>query len=130
MIGLELLQKKCGSSSTLREFRRLLSAIIEDDAQHHHMPDYGIRWRDDDSVIFERRDVARLGDSPSRARVHLRPETMEKARTLARGWDVYVIESDWRVWMADSGMDPPKNPDSAFLGFVKKWAEKRGPAQS
>ena len=89
------------------------------------MPDYGIRWRDDDSVIFENRRTARLGDSPSRAGCLISGEGYERARAVARGWDVYAIESEWRVWMADKGMDPPKNPDRAFVGFAKTWAEKR-----
>jgi len=28
--------------------------------------------------------------------------------------------------MADGGLDAPKNPDKAFLGFCKKWFERRG----
>ena len=38
------------------------------------------------------------------------------------------LESEWRSWMADGGLDAPKNPDKAFLGFCRKWYERRGPA--
>ena len=41
-IGLEKLHNKCGSQSTLKEFRRLLQSIIKDDKQHNHMPGYGL----------------------------------------------------------------------------------------
>ena len=55
----------------------------------------------------------------------LKPETFEKAGMLAPGWDVYHIEREWREWLAE----PPRNADAAFLGFCKKWYEKRGPAR-
>ena len=41
-IGLEKLRTKCGSQSTVKEFRRLLQSIIDDDAKHNHMPGYSI----------------------------------------------------------------------------------------
>lgn len=37
-ISLELLQKKCGSGSTLKEFRSLVTTIVDEDTVHHHMP--------------------------------------------------------------------------------------------
>ena len=40
---MEVMQKKCGSGSTLREFRRLVMAIAKEDAEYNHMPDYQIR---------------------------------------------------------------------------------------
>src|SRR5690606_12071912 len=42
-ISLGALQRKCGSSSTSREFKRLVTAIVEQDASHGHMPDYALR---------------------------------------------------------------------------------------
>lgn len=36
-ISLELLQKKCGSTSTLKEFRRMVWEIVDQDAKHHHI---------------------------------------------------------------------------------------------
>ena len=39
-IGLASLQSKCGSASTEKEFRRLISTIVKQDAEHSHMPDY------------------------------------------------------------------------------------------
>lgn len=43
-ISLELLQKKCGSNSTSREFRRMVSAIVEQDRVHGYMPDYAVSF--------------------------------------------------------------------------------------
>ena len=48
----------------------------------------------------------------------LKPETYERAKTFAPGWDVYVLAEQWREWVGKKGM--PKNPDGAFIGFCKK----------
>lgn len=128
-ITLPVLQRKCGSSSTLREFRRLIKTIVEHDKEHAHIPDYGVQM-DEDMVVFTNRGTM-LEDQKSAgvlcsAFVRLSPETLSEARRLAPGWDVYVLESNWRSWMADGGLDAPKDPDKAFLGFCKRWFERRG----
>ncbi len=58
-VSLEKLQNKCGSASTLKEFRRLVGAIIEEDAEHSHLPDYSIAFDDehDDIVVFRSRST-------------------------------------------------------------------------
>lgn len=58
-----------------------------------------------------------------RADVPLRPETHEKAKQLARGWDIYALAAEWQAWASKRGEWPPANLDAAFLGFCKK----RGP---
>ena len=55
-IGLELLQEKAGSKSTLKEFRRALRAIQDDDS----LPEYRFVLGHDDKVTFYVRDGARL----------------------------------------------------------------------
>jgi hypothetical protein len=52
------------------------------------------------------------------------PETYEKAREAAPTWDVYVLEQEWRMWMSE----PPRHPDNAFIGFCRKWYERKGKA--
>ncbi|MBI1384748.1 MAG: RepB family plasmid replication initiator protein [Rhizobiales bacterium] len=54
-------------------------------------------------------------------RVVLRPETFERARRIAPGADIALIERDWRQWMRTQGKASPASPDAAFLGFVKAW---------
>src|SRR5579862_4616366 len=53
-ISLELLKKKCGSSSEDFEFRRLVGVICKKDAQHKHIPDYAVVM-DGDNVRFVNR---------------------------------------------------------------------------
>lgn len=47
----------------------------------------------------------------------LRSDTYERARALAPGHDIYHLERRWRGWCADK---PVRDPDRAFLGFVRK----------
>jgi hypothetical protein len=129
-IGLVNLHTKVGSSSTEKEFRRLVRAIIRQDELHNHMPDYSVRIDDNDMVEFVNRrgDLApRTGqgslafDAAPSPRP-LKPDTFADARQAAPGWDIYYLESEWRSWTTE----PPRNPDAAFIGFCRQWFEKRG----
>jgi len=121
-ISLDLLQKKCGSTSTLREFRRLVQNITKQDTAHAHIPDYTIKFEEKNTVIVTNRKFLK----PQDQNIVLDAETYHDARTVAQGWDVYYLENEWRNWMADGGLDAPQSPDRAFLGFVQRWVEKRG----
>lgn len=123
-ISLDLLQKKCGSSSTSREFKRLVSNIVAQDREHGHMPDYAITLDGNQAVFNNRGTMQARPEASQNALLFLEPETYEKARNAAPGWDAYHLESEWREWMRDK--DTPKQPDKAFLGFCRKWFEKRG----
>jgi len=126
-VGLKKLRDKCGSGSTLKEFKRLVSKIMEADDQHNHMPDYNFSFDGDTVVVRPKDDTAQetLPLPLPRENIHLKPETYEKAKAKTPGWDVYMIEQEWREWI----MEPPRNADAAFLGFCKKWYEKRGSAR-
>jgi len=122
-IGLDLLQKKCGSNSSPKKFRELIQSVIVEDERHGHMPDYAIRWTPDrNGVVFAGRgtvptELAEIVEIPK-----LDPEVYDMAREAAPGWDVRMIEQEWRAWAKER----PKNPEMAFLGFCRKWSEKRG----
>jgi plasmid replication initiation protein len=119
-----VLHKKSGSRSELKEFRRAIRHL----ARHDYLPDYAVEFDEQrDQVIFRNRGSV-CPAPPAECEVNvaaLKPDTFEKARALAPGWDVYFIEREWRDWLTE----PPHNPDAAFLGFCKKWYEKRGPAR-
>ena len=125
-IGFPALQRKCGSTSTKREFRRLVGAIAEQDQTHHHIPDYAIRL-DGEMVVFENRGTMDVlaGDVVGDP-IKLGINAHERARVAAPGWDVHYLEQVWRNWMAEGGLDALRDPDKAFVGFCAKWFEKRG----
>ena len=123
-ISLSLLQKKCGSASTEKEFRRLVTKIVEEDLKFQHMPDYSVTLDDSDMVTFRSR-----GSVPIPALdVQLVPvgnlmgETYHEAKIAAPGWDIYYLEREWRGWITES----PRDADAAFIGFCRKWYERRG----
>ena len=137
-IGLELLQKKCGSNSTLKEFRRLVGAIVEHDGKHQHFPDYSVAF-EDDVIIFKNRETMpekmRLPASPSTDDdeeegggeaefPHISPDAFEKAKKAAPGYDVYFLHEEFRGFWLDTGKPELKSPDKAFVGFCKKRAER------
>jgi plasmid replication initiation protein len=124
-ISLPVLQRKCGSTSTSREFRRLVGAIIDQDEAHGHMPDYALRL-DGEMVVFENRGTMDPVALTSSDPLGLRSEAHDRARAAAPGWDVHYLEQAWRSWMAEGGLDAPRDPEKAFIGFCSKWFEKRG----
>lgn len=123
-IGVALLLKKTGSQTPLWKFRQLLAPIMEAD----HLPDYSAEYtgENDEFVIFHnRRHAARKVIA---GRVMIETETYNKAREAAPSWDPYVLEQEWRNWMANKGDERPKNPDAAFIGFCKTWYKRNGQA--
>ena len=94
VISLELLRKKCGSASSEKEFRRLVSIICEEDAEHNHMPDYAVAL-EGDQVRFTNRSTMKSLPSPRQQPQYPRldPETYHDARTVAPGYDVYYLEN-------------------------------------
>ena len=124
LISLELLKKKCGSASQDYEFRRLVGMICDEDAQHHHFPDYIVSF-DGKNVRFVNRNTmpvqpVALVDYP-----RLDPETYHDARTVAPGYDVYYLEEQWRAFWLESGKPELRDPDKAFIGFCKSRHERK-----
>lgn len=122
-VYVKTLHVKSGSKASLREFRRAIREL----ANENTLPDYEITFDDEaDKVIFKNREnlFHPIPKEPDLFVSRLKTSTYEKAKALAPGWDVYHIESEWREWITET----PRNPDAAFLGFCKKWYEKRAPA--
>lgn len=133
-ISLALLRKKCGSGSTLKEFKRLVSKVVKDDIENNHMPDYSVRIDDrgggeNDIVVFQSRGSIPAITNGNDSQIEVRPllpDTYHDARLESPGWDVYELERQWRSWMEMSGAEPPRKPDAAFVGFCRKWFERKG----
>ena len=121
-VSLPLLQKKCGAVSSLREFRRLVTNIVREDELHSHIPDYSVSLSEDDIVAFANRGTTPAISEGQSDRPSLSEEAYEAAREAAPGWDIYHLEQEWRAWTSEV----PHNADAAFIGFCRKWFEKRG----
>ena len=113
----ELARKHCGKQDVWRA----------DEAQSH-MPDYRFRLLHDVLEITPKPEFLEIyGDSPSFAlevSVRLSSDAYDQARKAAPTWDVYALEQEWLMWMND----PPRHPDAAFIGFCRKWYERKGKA--
>lgn len=127
-ISLTLLQKKCGSNSTEKEFRRLVRSVVERDVVHAHMPDYAVTMTDD-MVCFTNRRAAN-----AKARPHVggarEPDPrisdagFANARKAAPGYDIHGLFHEWVSWWRDSGCPELTSPDAAFTSFCRKRHER------
>lgn len=113
-VSVDTLLKKSGSASPRRVFRKMLRDMIAAD----HLPDYHMAEEPGDLIRFRLRAGA-MASAPPPA---LAPETLEAARALAPGADVYALVADWEVVWRASGSPRLTAPDRAFLG----WVAKRG----
>jgi plasmid replication initiation protein len=109
-VSVETLLKKSGSASPRRVFRAMLRDII----RAARLPDYTLLEEPDDIICVM--PVGVVDERPP----SLSPETLEAARALRPGMDVYAMEADWRVMWQASGAPALRSPDKAFLGWVKK----------
>lgn len=131
-ISLELLQKKCGSMATLKEFKRSIKKVVSDDQASNHIPDYSVRLEagnSGDQVVFRSRGTIPslpCSNITDYSNILLSSEAYEQARSKAPGWDVYELERHWHRWMEKSNKGAPRKPDAAFVGFCRSWFEKRG----
>lgn len=111
-VSVETLLKKSGSTSPRRVFRAMVREVIARDT----LPDYSFEEEAGDMIRVTRRDGV-IEDSRG---PQLKPETLEKAREIMPGADVYALEAEWRAFAHQT---PPKAPDAAFLGWVRKRGE-------
>ena len=95
--------------------------MLKSIASTDHLPDYHVTM-EDDVVTFRNRKTMPACLPANPPKVSLSPDTLEKAKLAAPGWDVHLLEQEWRDW--DS--EPPRDPDAAFVGFCRKRFELHG----
>ena len=120
-ISLELLLKKCGSSSPKRNFKSMLKQIGE----HDYLPDYQVAVIDNTVVFTNRGNVETnpYGNNNQLELPLLKTSTYEKFRKNHPGYDPYHVEQEWRIWAA--GKERPRSVDAAFLAFAKTYVERQ-----
>ncbi len=117
-ISVETLLKKSGSASPRRVFRKMIRDMIA--AQP--LPDYTLEELPGDLIRFSQKNA--VVSSMDAGAPMLKPQTLEAARDLMPGADVYALEADWRAMWARSGSPRLRQADAAFLGWVKKRARE------
>ena len=115
-VRMEVLHLKSGSGSPLRVFRKMIRDMIAADT----LPDYRLEEREGDLLRVTPRRTAGSGAGLGSGLPPLSADTIDRARRLAPGRDVYALEAEWRgVWDA-TGRKPLRAPERAFLGWVAK----------
>jgi plasmid replication initiation protein len=115
-VSIEVLARKSGSASPRRVFRRMIRDMIATD----HLPDYHLAEEPGDILRVARRAVVAEDLRPGSGGPALKPATIEAARALTPGWDIYALQADWRAMWDRSGRPALRAPDAAFLGWLKK----------
>ena len=128
-IDIATLYKKTGSNSELRYFRFCLNQTI----QRQPLPDYLVHL-EGDIVTFTSRKQENMKRSVAKYEASklppLKTETLQRAKKIAAGYDIYALEQEWRNWWNDSGQPTLKSADAAFIGFCKKrYGKDTNPAQ-
>tara|TARA_R110002124_G_scaffold69487_1_gene186843 strand:- start:124 stop:1086 length:963 start_codon:yes stop_codon:yes gene_type:complete len=109
--SVKTLHTKAGSDAPLRVFRAALRRMIVDD----NLPDYEMAEDEGDVMVITRRRL--VEDSPRLP--SFGAETLDAARAMAPGWDIYALEAEWRGFWIASGRQKLRSPDKAFLGWVQ-----------
>lgn len=118
-ITLKHLLMKSGSQSPEKRFRQMIKQLVV----HDHLPDYQVFFDEvADMVVFTNRGTMTPPSLIEGRIPPLKSETYDRARQAAPGWDVRHLESEWRDWIVEA----PRDVDAAFVGFCRKWFEKRG----
>ena len=119
-IYLDTLAHKTGSTSSPKEFRRMITKVIKDNDEQSYIPEYTFNLTGD---LLTVRPILTVRPKSKKMDVlslpPLNPDTYEEARYHAQGWDIRVLENEWRTWVADKEIQV-RNPDAHFLKFCKQ----------
>jgi len=121
----ETLYKKTGSKSPLKEFRRMLKKILDN---QNHIPDYYFTYDQEKDKIYiypKTEFTEKYTVKPELIaidQIHLKSKTYDTANKLAKGFDIYFIEQEWRMMLEQKGSIPEK-PDGSFINYLK-WHVK------
>jgi plasmid replication initiation protein len=118
-VRLATLHNKIGTTAPLRKLRVPLLGLAVTD----HLPDYSLTLADDVITFTNRHKRVVQKEKKARAPL-LRTQTYENAKRAAPGWDIYLLEHEWREWSA--GKNTLLNPDAAFVGFCKQKFRRHG----
>ena len=119
-IGLAMLLKKTGSQSPEKRFRQMIKNL----AEHDHLPDYSVTFDAGSNMVVFRNRGSVAPALPCPWSGTLDPEIFHDARQIAPGYDVYMLEREWRQWLGEQETEP-KAPERHFLKFCRSWYERR-----
>jgi plasmid replication initiation protein len=121
-VGLETLQRKAGSTSPRRVFRKMIREIVEADG----LPDYALALEPGDLVAVRARRRLPAGAAGQGAfgGPALGPAAHARAREAAPGYDPAWLEAEWRGFWVASGRPALRDAEAAFLAFARARAAR------
>lgn len=105
------LHAKAGSDAPVRVFRAAVRKMILADG----LPDYTLDEEMGDVIRISRKRL--IEDEPGLPAFNA--ETLDTARAMAPGFDVYALEAEWRAFWVTAGRQKLGSPDKAFLGWLR-----------
>ncbi len=121
---LETLYERTGSQSTFREFKRMIKTILDN---QDHIPDYTFELIDETVYMRPRpdfKDKYKKVKQPDRIdQIRLKTQTYNNAKKFSKGWDLYMIEDEWRTMLREKN-SMPETPDGSFVEYVKWYAKE------
>ena len=124
-IGLAKLRPKVGSKRASRKFRADIKAFATRWRDQDFL-DYCLEFDDDADQLVARytSDPRRIAAERQPAERRLTPRTVETLRREHPDLDPGQMERLWRNWAARQP-EQPRNTQAAFLGFCRRYAERR-----
>lgn len=110
-VSVATLHAKAGSDAPLRVFRAAIRRMIVD----ANLPDYDLAEETGDIIRVTRARL--IEDVPGLPAFDA--DTIDAARAMAPGWDIYALEAEWRAFWVASGRQKLARPDKAFLGWLR-----------
>ena len=105
------LHTKAGSDAPVRVFRAAVRRMIASDG----LPDYSLHEEQGDVICVTRKRL--VDDVPGLPAFGA--DTLDAARAMAPGFDVYALEAEWRAFWVTAGRQKLTSPDKAFLGWLR-----------
>ena len=94
----------------------MISNVVRDNADDPYIPDYSFVLEGDLLVVRPLAKAKPIFDTATLPQ--LDPDTYEQGRTFAVGWDIRVLETEWRTWVMDKKIKV-RDVDAHFLKFCK-----------
>lgn len=112
-VSVAVLHAKAGSDAPVRVFRAAVRKMIVADL----LPDYTLHEEDGDIIRVSRKRL--VDDLPGQGLPPFDTATLDAARSMAPGWDIYALEAEWRGFWVASGRQKLRAPEKAFLGWLR-----------
>lgn len=87
--------------------------------ENNHLPDYEVFLEGDNVLFTNRNTLLKKREAADKDPLVLQEKTLEAAKKIAPGYDIYALKQEWLSHWVASGKPELKSVDAAFVGFCK-----------